>query len=603
MAKKPKTISLYGLQWSGEDEYLVEREFVIAGGHIERDGQKYGNGIAFHFKRCMVLLYGDAFEWHPWAELLVENWITHTEIGIMGPSSSGKTFVITACTLAFWLIHEGKGVTVLISSVTKEGLKVRVWNALTKLFTSAKKKRFWLAGRVIPSAMRIELHQEQEATGEFLPINANDAIIAIAAKTGGQWVGLSNYVGIKNNWVLMVCDEASLMPRGFLDSTVNLRNQKLGFKVAVMGNPKDTMDPLGQVCEPAVELGGWESFPMQEATRTWKTRARSGIAIQLCGYDTPNWSFPDDKCPYPFLLKQGAIEEVISRWGKDSYQFITFMLGVMPVNAAPRRIITIQMCEAAMAFEPAVWESKSKLKWIVSLDPSYSGIGGDRCVLTPLVFGPDVNGTQIIALSSPQVMVPVNAKTAESPEDQIAKFCKNFCEERKIAPSDFAFDSTGRGTLMSSFSRFWSNEVVCIEFGGKASKERFESVGSERTEQEAYGNKVTALWYSSRLLIENGQVRGITREMASEGALRKWDMIELGRVIVESKEDTKETMGRSPDLWDSFVCGIELARMRGFKINEAGSKRVKKSAGAVPWFVNKLKQFRDLQKKKQLSYN
>jgi hypothetical protein len=127
------------------------------------------------------------------------------------------------------------------------------------------------------------------------------------------------------------------------------------------------------------------------------------------------------------------------------------------------------------------------------------------------------------------------------------------------------FDSTGRGTLMSAFARLWSPEVVPIEFGGRPT-DRPVRKGDPKTEREAYGKMVTALWYSSRLLIESKQLRKLPREVAEEGSMREWGISRTGLIDVEPKHKTKERMGRSPDLWDSFVVALEMARRTGFEI-------------------------------------
>ena len=140
-----------------------------------------------------------------------------------------------------------------------------------------------------------------------------------------------------------------------------------------------------------------------------------------------------------------------------------------------------------------------------------------------------------------------------------------YCKQRNINPEQVGFDSTGRGTLMSAFARLWSPQVVPIEFGGKP-LDRPVRQGDPKTEREAYGKMVTALWYSSRLLIESKQLRKLPREVAEEGAMREWGIARTGLIDVEPKHKTKERMGRSPDLWDSFVVALEMARRNGFEI-------------------------------------
>jgi hypothetical protein len=603
---------LYGLKWSISDEFFIEAEFFKNGGYITKDGVTHGKGKVHHFKRCMELLFNNqakdgakAFAWHPWADLIVEKWVLHNELGIMGPSSSGKTFVVSACALCYWMIFGGQGVTVLISSTTKALLKIRIWNAMTKLFIAAKKIRPFLPGRFVAGDMRLVLDEQDEelqSLGVNIPSVPVNAVIAIACVQGSTYVGMSQYVGIKNDRLIMVADEASMMRPGFWDATTNLRNQKCEFKVCAMGNPIDQNDPLGQICQPSAKLGGWDGMAPEERTRTWETTSRGGCAIQICGYDTPNWGFASHECPHPYLLKQEAIEDTAARYGKESWNFVTYMLGMMPRGGALRRVITVSMCESKKAFEEVIWQDKTKIKYVVGLDASYSGVGGDRCVLTHLAYGPDVDGVNVIALAGPQVCVPINQKSGELPEEQIARFCRKYCEERGVFPTEFAFDSTGRGTLVSALSRLWSNDIVCIEFGGRPDAKRLEREGSERTEREAYGKNVTALWYASRLVIENEQMRNLSREAAAEGAMREWRPIEFGKVDVENKDDTKARLGRSPDLWDSLVVGIEIARRRGFSISAASVKESVGGGGMSEWWRDQKRKMATLRKSMGLTY-
>jgi hypothetical protein len=66
-------------------------------------------------------------------------------------------------------------------------------------------------------------------------------------------------------------------------------------------------------------------------------------------------------------------------------------------------------------------------------------------------------------------------------------------------------------------------------------------------------------------------------------------------VDVEPKEKTKQRMGRSPDLWDSFVVALEVARRRGFMI--AGTLGVITTKRKSPSWLSRQAQLQEKMRK------
>jgi len=583
------------LRWPTTDEFQIHKAMFKAGGYMTVGGLKYGEGEWFHF-RGMVKALWPKFDWHEWSELLLKTFVENKEIGIMGPGSSGKTFCSAAFALTMFYCWP-EGTSIIMSSTTRQGLQLRIWGAIKELNKAAKTRRHWLPGKVVESSYMLinEGDDEDMKVGN----DHRDGIIGVACRVGGQFVGLSNYVGLKNARVILIADEASLMERGFLDSVANLRKNPV-FKLIAMGNPKDRTDALGTVCEPHPSIGGWDGIGIEERTRTWKTRVPGGIAVQLCGYDTPNAEYPKGVNPYRGIITPEQIAADLEYYGRDSLQFSMMNLGIMPRDGGSRRIITMSLCEQNMAFEDPVWLSSDRITRVLGLDAAYSGIGGDRCVLIDLAFGPDAKGDMIIAFAEVPIIVPVTANGAGQAEEQIAKYVQLYAEKVGVPPNRCGFDSTGRGTLMSAFARLWSPAVVPIEFGGKPG-DRPVRAGDPKTEKEAYGKQVTALWYASRLVVEGKQMRKLSREVAEEGCMREWGINRSGLVDVEPKDKTKERMGRSPDLWDALVVAIEMARRNGFSI--ASGKGVGIVKRRTPeWLTRAHRRHTSMRKAHQLSY-
>lgn len=549
-----------GKPWT--DTFLIEKEMVQRGGYVTTGGKRYGNGPVYHFKRSVSALYPE-FRWNPWADLIVEAFILDNEIGIVGPGSSGKTFVLAVFLYTYIQIWP-KGTTILMSTTTKASLQLRNFSYISEIHNAATRIRKWLPGRLIMSRCALAFEDLEDEAQEL-----KHGIIGVACRVGDTWVGLGNYVGIKNQRLLLCADEGHLMDSSFLRALANMRKSSKGarFKMIVMGNPKDTTDPLGMVCEPHVEDGGWEAYDPVPKTRKWRTRARGGVAIQLCGYDTPNGDAKKGEEPFPGIILKEDIENDAVYFGRESIDFTMMNLGVFPVNAIAKRVITVTLCEAHQAFEEVIWESSDQNHRAVGLDAAYSGIGGDRCVLTDLTWGLSRDGKTVMAYTSPPIIVPVTTKKGDpQPEDQIAKFCMNYCLERGIRPDQFGLDSTGKGTLVSALNRMWSTDVIPIEFGGKPTDRIVQEKDGKRA-SDAFGKFVTELWFSARRVIVACQMRMMPRDVAREASTRAWDYTKGDmKQDVERKELTKKRLGRSPDLPDSLVVAIEVAVRNGFVI-------------------------------------
>lgn len=361
----------------------------------------------------------------------------------------------------------------------------------------------------------------------------------------------------------------SLLPPTFVDAIANM-NKNVRFKAIVMGNPKDTTDALGKFCEPSAELNGWDGgIDQTGGTKTWPIRWPDGVCVQLVGSDCPNMDVHEElPVPYPYLITRKAIQTDIQFYGKDSVQFTMMNEGRMPRGQAASRIITRNLCLKFGALEEPVWIDVKRTK-IAFADIAYARQGGDRTVFGTLEFGKglarDGKQVQIISLIG-TMLVPVSAQDQESPEDQIANFIKERCEQDGIPPSHFYFDSTGRGSFVSACARIWSPNVNGIEFGGKASERPVSSAISTLC-KDYYFNFVTELWWALRLCIEAGQLRNLSNDIMEEACFREWGFVSGNKKIqVEPKDKMKLKSGRSPDLCDAFACGIEGARRRGFVI-------------------------------------
>lgn len=570
------TFKLYGQKFSNTAHPLaIEMDCIKMGGRWRNQyNENCGNGLFFHYKRGISLLWPEIV-WHKWNELFLEKWIESRSLGVLGPASSGKTNSAAIIHLFDWYCFPSI-TTVILCSTTRERLEDRVWGETKKYHKMAMTRAAWLNGHLIEGRQRILLDDRGEA------IEGRDfrnGLIGVPCKKGESWVGLGDFAGIKNKRVRLLADEASLLPRAFADSVSNL-DKNPDFKLTALGNPKDTTDTLGLVCEPAAHLGGWEGgIDQTPITKSWETRRPGGIALQFPGEDSPN---KDGRLGIP-IITQEQIDRDVAFYGRDSLWFSMMNAGMMPRGQGSRRVLTRQMCLKFRALEEPIWKDSGRTK-IGFLDAAYRGVGGDRCIFGELDFGneaydlekvdpvsalisqvaPNNPNRHIVALID-LLVVPINVRLPELPEDQIVNFVRQECEQRGIAPNNFFFDSGMRSSLVTAFGRIWSPQVNGIDCGGSPS-ERKVSYDIDVLCCNYYSKFITELWYSVRLAVEAGQFRGLTEEAMLEFCNREWKIVGKNKIEVENKEDCKLKNGRSPDLADAIAIGVEGARQRGFVI-------------------------------------
>src|SRR5579863_3934160 len=301
----------YRLKWPvTTDPIALEQHMIQRGGRWkEKDGTFAGEGLFFHFKAFESLLWPHKV-WHKWSELILENYLKYRTVGIISPASGGKTFCIATDALADYYCFSDT-TTILCCSTTREMLEQRIWGEIKRHHVLAKQKRDWIPGHIIESRQRIVTDSRYES------IEGRDfrnGILGVPCKRGSEHVGLGDFAGVKNKRVRMIADEMSLLPRVFVDAISNL-DKNADFKAVGMGNPKETTDALGVLCEPSAKYGGWDGgIDQTPGTKTWETRRPDGISIQMPGSDSPNL----DGTIYIPLITQADIDRDITFYGKDS---------------------------------------------------------------------------------------------------------------------------------------------------------------------------------------------------------------------------------------------------------------------------------------------
>lgn len=611
-------ISRYNFEWdSSFSDLEIELDAIKRGGYWRKrvkDAPVSGVGLFQHYKNAMTLLWPED-DHHRWSDLVLKTYIAEPITVLQGGKDSSKTRTMSKIALIdYWVDPEHT--LIMVSSTDLRGADYRIWGDVKQLMSRAKDLYDWMPGHVIESKHAV-CTDDLEFGGIRDP--RKGMVFIPCFGSGGQWVGLSRYSGLKQTRRRLFGDELQFMKKEYTDVLSNIKSGD--FKGMFSGNPIGEGDPLDIIAEP---IGGWGSEGEITKTTSWRNKW-GGVTITLYGPDSPNFDHPQTggQKRYKYMIGQVDIDWIAQTYGKDSSRYTMQALGIRRAGLTARRVITQQMCEQFGAFEPCTW-SGGPTTLIAGLDAAYGGVGGDRCVLEVVEFGPGiasatasdgmihlptpgaVNYPQLLKVYPP-VIVPVSVadKTA-TPEEQIGRFCKNHCESLGIAPSNFFFD--GRGALGASLGQVWSPQVNAVEFGGPATKRPVSQdhwtydpelhLKRLKRADEEYSRFVCELWFSVRYTIMSGQLRELPRDVAQEGCQREWRTVTRDRHELETKAEMRERTNKSPDLFDALAIAVEGARRRGFQIAKLGNAQAAQTNDV--WLEDMAKKARDFRRKGEL---
>jgi hypothetical protein len=562
----------YGNNWAQKPHDLqIELRMIRNLYHLQHPA------LAEHYLKAHKLIWPED-EQHRWFTLGITGIVENKVTCLLGCASSGKSYLMAAHALITFFVFP-KTSFALISSTTIESLKDRIWGrGIAFLFNRAKRRHGWLPGYVLESSLSI-LDHEVDDEGEEIRETAS-GIKCVPCKTGGRFIGLARFQGIKppnspgkNDGILShYGDESATMERAYLDAYTNWMVNK-SFKGVQAGNPWDISDPLCTASEP---VGGWDSFVDSGATQTWRSKWYDAFCIAFDGRDTPNKDNPENR--YHFLASSTFVDELIKTHQEDSLEVYMMGIGKPSRGMVSNRVITMNLCEKNKAFEDVVWRDDNKTK-VYAIDPAYGG--GDRCIGMEGEIGTDFFGKEILSLVGEPEIIPIKLNTGLEAEEQIAAFAKQKSDEAGIPPQNFFYDSFGRGTLGNAFAKVFNSNCPNPVDSGQMPTDRpvrfdlfvEDKDGNRRlkTCREHYSKFVTELWFSTREAIESQQIRNLSKTTANEGQMRMYKIVAGNRTEVETKEELKKRLKRSPDEYDTFAVLVEGARRLGFKITRIGA--------------------------------
>jgi len=472
----------------------------------------------------------ETYIWNDWSEKMMRTFAENRWVTITGPAASWKT--TSASLYALCAFYADPANTVVIcTSTTLDGLRRRIWKEVSK-FHRLKP----LFGHMVQSRNCIKYRKGPDESG----------IYGIATDKGEIEKALGKLIGFHSPKMIVIVDEMPYTPEAIVEACVNLETGSEAFQFIGLGNADDHLDPHGRMSEPK---SGWESIDVE--SEEWETHR--GVCIHLDGLKSPN--IRDKTKNYPGLLGQSDIDSTARIYTVDSPQFWQMRRGFWAPEGIQKTVLSMPMINRSNAQDSCYFDREAVP--VAGLDPAFEG--DDRCVLRFARCG-EVNGKNTL-LYTDRLFITPRVKADEPIHYQIVGQVKKACQARGVQPYYFGLDSTGEGGgLLSIFHKEWSREILGVEFGGRPSRKPVSDTNPKPADQE-YDRRVTELWFFFRLLLLNGQIRGMDFDACVEFCRRWWEL--RGAFIsIETKKKMKERTRISPDIADADVVTAQVAAAR-----------------------------------------
>lgn len=498
----------------------------------------------------------------------------HRKVNLLGAASSGKTFASSCWAYTFWKANF-INTSIYLSTTDMGASEARGWGTIKDLFDRDK----FPIGKKLEYKHCIISPQDNEDKNQK-DRDYRDSITAVAIKPGSEGErAIGSISGRKNNNVIWICDELPHMDIGVLSARINLLSNMSGgfFQWFGIGNKPNEGDPLYIDAEPYGEKypDGWASV---NPDVDYKWPIKGGVCLYFDGERSPNMSAEVGKPPpFPRLTDRSFIDTV-AEWsgGRDSPDYWRQVRGFPKNGDIQDRVLTGKLLEFFGANQQVVWAGMSKT-CVAGLDLGFRE-DGDPCVADFGTVGQEHQGKMVLMHEEETVQLTQSVSDDKPYENQIAFRFLSECRKRNC--HTVALDISGGGGTMAiaiekeASESSWSLRVIPIDFGGSPSDDEYVVGTIKKAARELFDRKVSEIWYSYRMAVQNRQIRGSNQFSRAVKQLceRKVIQDERKRYCVETKKLMKKRIRRSPDDGDARALLHVAARSVGLTDSPASAK-------------------------------
>ena len=482
---------------------------------------------------------------------------SNTDICLAGAASMGKSFPVALWIYLDWC-SAPHCTSSWVATTTLGASEDRIWGIISKLWKSASVQY----GKLIDYRHMIVWGGASNDEDK----DYRNAIKALAFQSGNEGQkAIDTTRGRKNDRVRLALDELPEMELGAITARVNLSaNNDITF--IGIGNPSAGDNPHTRWAMPK----GHSNFDsVNPDLMKWETE--TGVCLFYNGMKSPNFDAPpNEPSPFPFLMDRKKQEIMLKQCYGDenAIDYVRNAIGWWPKTGFAQTILTADLIRNADTNEEPLWDSEGFTK-VAGFDTAFT-VGGDRCVLTIAKLG-YVRGTRnrVMWLES-QKVIQLSANAAAEFEIQLATEVVALCRTAGVQPSKFGMDVSGDGgrvgqAIIREWLRFDSSgaAIALISSMGKPT-DRIAAEVDKRPCKDVYDRLVSEYYYSCYHAFKSRVLFGVdpASDLARELCLRRYT-IKSKKISIETKDELKGRTGYSPDLSDSLIYALEMARRIG----------------------------------------
>lgn len=512
-----------------------------------RERLKTGHPREFHFRNAFNMVW-PKFQWNEWCELMLWAFCNFRIISVIGHTRASKSYFFAYMVLLDYL--GGAPMTATTLTTTKfDALKMRMWGDMMRAIEAIEND---VIRTMIANVFKITNTTNEMKFASASANHADDKFNIQGVATDSADKSAGKIRGQHADRRKIVVDEAQDVAPAIYIAFANAISAP-DFVGALLSNPVEKLSEFGKWCEPE---NGWGSI--HDTDLFWRTKM-GGICLHFDGLQSPN--IKAGRTVFPYLLTQDYVDTIRKQFGEDSLEWWMYIRGFFPPDGTVARVwpsgtIAKATPDCVFDFDPVPWGS---------LDPAYEH---DDPVLTLGVMGRLRDGPHA-ALCQKQHRIKLSESSIKTKDRQLADETMRLCKQHGVAPENFICDTTGNGrSVYALLFESWSPKIQKVEYGGAAT-ERPLRLNDPKPANEQVKYFVAELWFRAAFMAAHGMICGLGNlnpKCIDDLTARRYTIKQDGErkvMVIESKDEMKKRMGRSPDYGDSLVQVGELMARKG----------------------------------------
>lgn len=421
-------------------------------------------------------------------------------VAIESATGVSKTFL--AAHIALWFLDCFENSLVITTAPKEPQLKLHIWKEISKIFYKFNKGKL------------------TELKLQMIPGSDEWIVVGFVAGVRASEESTTKAQGFHAEHMLMIWEETPGLPPETITAFINSCDSPHNLILA-LGNPDHQLDNLHIFAQ------------------------RSNVEhIRISGFDYPNVVLDDPLFIPGGKTKIGLERQLETYKSPDHPLYLSRARGISPGQAVDA-LIKYEWCYDAVKIRDAFLDKSGQL--ILNRIQGELSLGVD-------VANSESGDEAAICKGKANICIEVSAFPCPD-SNKLGHLINKICQDDFISKTKVKVDGIGVGAGTINVLKEYGFDNNDINFIGSAKPVDVERKLADETifMEEIFNNLRSQAWWLVMLDLRDGLI-GIPNdpELIADLTTPKW-FIKRGKTCVESKEEIKKRLGRSPNKGDSFV--------------------------------------------------